>query len=214
MRATFEDRLLDELKREIRLRESAGTGSGDVRTAEREAKASPGRFLAPPASVARRRFAVVAAACAVAWLAAVVVPGSPADSKAYAVEPVGDDSVKLTVLEQSIGVAAQRDLARKVRPWGVQVTIDLLPAGYVCERSKVSPVTDVHGRPLILDGRPLIPVKAGWDVTLRRGNVLAFENTRGASRPRAVEFYATKREAEPCVPIKVSLPDDRSSWHR
>lgn len=217
MRATFEDRLLDELKREIQLRESAGAGEGDVRTGERGAKASPGRFLAPFASLARvapRRIAVVAAACAVAWLAAVVVPGSPADSKAYAVEPVGDGSVKLTVLEQSIGVAAQRDLARKVRPWGVQVTIDLLPSGYVCERSKVSPVTDVHGRPLILDGRPLIPVKAGWDVTLRRGNVLAFENTRGDTRPRAVEFYATEREAEPCVPTKVSLTDVRSGRRR
>jgi hypothetical protein len=211
MRATFEDRLLDELKREIRLRESAKTGSGDARTGEREVKASLSRFLT---SLAPRRIAVVAAACAAAWLAAVVVPGSPADSTAYAVEPVGDGSVKLTVQEQSIGVAAQRELARKVRPWGIQVTIDLLPAGYVCERSKVSPVVDAHGRPLLLDGRPLIPVKAGWDVTLRRGNVLAFENTRGADRPRAVEFYATSTEAEPCIPMKVSLPDVRSGRRR
>ncbi|OUD00748.1 hypothetical protein [Streptomyces swartbergensis] len=209
MRATFEDRLLDELKKEIRLRESAETGSGEARTGRREAKASLGRFLTP------RRIAVVAAACAAAaWLATVVVPGSPGDSKTYAMEPVGDDSVKLTVIEQSIGVAAQQELARRVRPWGIEVTIDLLPSGYVCERSKASPVTDIHGRPLIVDGRPLIPVKAGWDVTLRRGNVLAFENTRGNSRPRAVEFYATKSEAEPCVPIKVSLPDVRSGRRR
>jgi hypothetical protein len=217
MRATFEDRLLDELKREIRLRESAKTGSGDARTGEREAKAFLRRFLAPLAPLAPlvpRRIAVVAAACAAAWLASVVGPGSPADSKAYAVEPVGDGGVKLTVMEQSIGVAAQRELARKVRPWGIQVTIDLLPTGYVCERSKVSPVVDIHGRPLIVDGRPLIPVKASWDITLRRGNVLAFENTRGHSRPRAVEFYATKSEAEPCVPMKVSLSDVRSSRRR
>ncbi|MFF9804933.1 hypothetical protein ACF1G5_07340 [Streptomyces coeruleorubidus] len=220
MRATFEDRLLDELKREIRLRESAGTGPGDVRTGELEAKTRFGRFLAPLASLAPlarlapRRIAVVAAACAAAWLAAVVVPGAPAHSKAYAVEPVGDGSVRLTVMEQSIGVPAQRALAEKVRPWGIEVSIVLLPAGYVCERSEVSPVTDIHGRPLIVDGRPLIPVKAGWDVTLRRGNVLAFENTRGDSRPRAVEFYATKREAEPCVPRKVSLPDVRSGQRR
>ncbi|GAP48244.1 hypothetical protein [Streptomyces azureus] len=214
MRATFEDRLLDELKREIRLRESAETGPGDVRPGRREAKASLGRFLAPLASLAPRRIAVVAAACAVAWLAAVVVPGAPAHSKAYAVEPVGDGSVRLTVKDQSIGVPAQRALAEKVRPWGIEVSIVLLPSGYVCERSQVSPVVDVHGRPLIVDGRPLIPVKAGWDVTLRRGNVLAFENTRGDSRPRAVEFYATKREAEPCVPMKVSLSDVRSGRRR
>jgi hypothetical protein len=205
MRATFEDRLLDELKQEIRLRESAETGSADVRTGEREAKARLGRFLAP------RGIAVVAAACAAAWLAVVLVPGSPADSKAYAVERVGDGSVKLTVKEQSISVTAQRELARSVRPWGIQVTIDVLAPGYVCERSKVTPlpVIDKHGNRV-----PLIPVKAGWDVTLRRGNVLAFENTRGASRPRAVEFYATKREAEPCVPVKVSLPDARSGPRR
>ncbi|MFF0034084.1 hypothetical protein ACFYS7_39365 [Streptomyces avermitilis] len=43
-------------------------------------------------------------------------------------------------------------------------------------------------------------------VTLHRGNVLTFENTKGSSRPRAVEFYETKSEAEPCVPMKVSLP--------
>ncbi|MEU6909171.1 hypothetical protein ACWDZW_04190 [Streptomyces coeruleorubidus] len=209
MTATFEDRLLDELKQEIRLRESAETGSADLRTGERGAKARLGRFLAP------RGIAVVAAACAVAaWLATVVVPGSPGDSKAYAMEPVGDGSVKVTVIEQNIGVAAQQELARRVRPWGIEVSIVLLPSGYVCERSKVAPVTDIHGRPLIVDGRPLIPVKAGWDVTLRRGNVLAFENTRGASRPRAVEFYATKREAEPCVPVKVSLPDARSGPRR
>ncbi|MFF5515339.1 hypothetical protein [Streptomyces coeruleorubidus] len=208
MRATFEDRLLDELKQEIRLRESAETGSADVSTGEHEAKARLGRFLAP------RRIAVIAAACAAAWLATVVVPGSPGDSKAYAMEPVGDDGVKLTVIEPSIGVAAQQELARRVRPWGIEVSIVLLPSGYVCERSKVSPVTDIHGRPLIVDGRPLIPVKAGWDVTLRRGNVLAFENTRGDSRPRAVELYATKREAEPCIPMKVSLSDVRSGRHR
>ncbi|MFI7015977.1 hypothetical protein [Streptomyces sp. NPDC050164] len=220
MRVTFEDRLLDELKREIRLRESAETGSGGVRTGRREAKNSLGRFLAPLATLASlrplapRRIAVVAAACAAAWLAAVVVPGATAHSKAYAVEPVGDGSVRLTVKDQSIGVPAQRALAENVRPWGIEVTIDLLPSGYVCERSKVSPVTDIHGRPLIIDGRPLIPAKAGWDVTLRRGNVLAFENTRGDSRPRAVEFYATKREAEPCVPMKVSLSDVRSGRRR
>ncbi|MGW7046832.1 hypothetical protein ACWGDT_29885 [Streptomyces avermitilis] len=204
MRTTFEDRLLDELKREIQLRETGagGLGPAEVKQGERKAKASVGRLFAP---LAPRRIAVVAAACTAAWLAAVVVPGSPADSNAYAVEPVGDGSVKLTVKDQSIGVAAQRELARKVRPWGIQVTIDVLAPGYVCERSKVPPIpaVDEHGNRV-----PLIPLQAGWDVTLRRGNVLAFENTRGDSRPRAVEFYAAKSEAEPCVPMKVVLPDD------
>ncbi|MFG2386650.1 hypothetical protein [Streptomyces avermitilis] len=206
MRTTFEDRLLGELKREIELREAGagGLGSAEVEPGKRKAKASVGRPFAPFAPFAPRRIAVVAAACTAAWLAAVVVPGSSADSNAYAVEPVGDGSVKLTVKDQSIGVAAQRELARKVRPWGIQVTIDVLAPGYVCERSKVTPIPaiDEHGNRV-----PVIPLQAGWDVTLRRGNILAFENTRGHSRPRAVEFYETKSEAEPCVPMKVSLPD-------
>ncbi|MEU2587910.1 hypothetical protein ABZ612_34485 [Streptomyces avermitilis] len=210
MRTTFEDRLLGELKREIELREAGagGLGSAEVKPGKRKAKASVGRPFAP---FAPRRIAVVAAACTAAWLAAVVVPGSPTDSNAYAVEPVGDGSVNLTVKDQSIGVAAQRELARKVRPWGIQVTIDVLAPGYICERSKVTfplVASDEQGNRV-----PVIPFrsswdvpKSTWDVTLHRGNVLTFENTKGSSRPRAVEFYETKSEAEPCVPMKVSLP--------
>lgn len=189
-RTTFEDRLLGELTREIELRE-AGESEGRARTRAR-------------ASV--RRFAVVAAACAAAWVAAVVVPGSPTGASAYAVEPVGDGKVKLSVKDQNISVAAQRELAEKVRPWGVHVTVDVLAPGYVCERNNVtSPIAaiDAQGNRV-----PVIPIQASWDITLRRGNVLAFENTRGDSRPRAVEVYESKSDAEPCVPVKVTLPDD------
>ncbi|MER5214025.1 hypothetical protein ABT063_26495 [Streptomyces sp. NPDC002838] len=202
-RTTFEDRLLDELQREIELREAGvcRTGPAEVGTGDGKPKASVRRLFAP------RRIAVVAAACAAAWLATVVVPGSPADSTAYAVERHGDGRVTLTVKDQDIGIEAQRELARRVRPWGIDVTVDVLAPGYVCERSKVtSPVAavDEHGNRV-----PVIPFQAGWDVILRQGNVLAFENTRGGSRPRAVEFYKTKSEAEPCVPMKVALPDDQ-----
>ncbi|MFE9093245.1 hypothetical protein [Streptomyces sp. NPDC007264] len=202
MRTTFEDRLLDELKREIRLRGTGADGTGPAE-AERGGHTTDASVGRPFARSAPRRIAVVAVACAAAWLAAVVVPGSSAESSAYAVEPVGDGSVRLTVREQSIDVAAQRELARKVSSWGIEVTVDVLAPGYVCERSKVTPLAaiDAHGNRV-----PLIPLKAGWDVTLRRGNVLAFENTRGDSRPRAVEFYANKSQAEPCVPMKVTLP--------
>ncbi|MER5200144.1 hypothetical protein ACWD3J_41975 [Streptomyces sp. NPDC002755] len=200
---TFEDRLLDELKAQIELRETGevrGPGptsarpGGGTRTAVR-------RLLTP------RRIAVVAAACAVAWFGAAAVPGSSSYSTAYAVERRGDGTVTLTVKDQSIDVAAQRELATRVNPWGIEVTIDVLAPGYVCERSGFTPLPvralDRHGNRV-----PVIPVKAGWDVTLRRGNVLAFENTEGMSRPRAVELYSTKSQAEPCVPTKVALPDD------
>ncbi|KQX65013.1 hypothetical protein [Streptomyces sp. Root1310] len=201
-RRTFEDRLLDELKREIELREAgvrrtgpatAGPGGGGARAAVR-------RLFTPP------RIAVVAVACAVAWFGAAVVPGSSAYSTAYAVERHGDGTVTLTVKDRTIGVAAQRELATRVRPWGIEVTIDVLAPGYVCERS-FTPFSawavDGNG-----DRAPVVPIKAGWDFTLRRGNVLTFENMEGMSRPRAVELYSTRSQAEPCVPLKVTLPDD------
>lgn len=210
-RRTFEDRLLDELQREIELRETElretelreigarRAGPGEAASGEAGARTSVRRRFAP------LRIAVVAAACAVAWLGTAVVPGSSADSTAYAVERHGDGTVTLTVKEQTIGVEAQRELATQVRPWGIEVTIDVLAPGYVCERSRSAPLAavDRHGNLV-----PVVPVKSSWDVTLRRGNVLAFENMRGVPRPRAIEFYATKDEAEPCVPLKLTLPGD------
>lgn len=202
-RRTFEDRLLDELKREIGLRE-AGIHRAGPTTAQPGgggARASVRRLCTPP------RIAVVAAACAVAWFGAAVVPGSSSYSTAYAVERHGDGTVTLTVKDQSIDVAAQRELATRVSAWGIEVTIDVLAPGYVCERSGFTPLpvlaVDRHGNRV-----PVIPIKAGWDLTLRRGNVLTFENMEGMSRPRAVELYSTRSQAEPCVPMKVALPDD------
>ncbi|MEU9309786.1 hypothetical protein [Streptomyces sp. NPDC048256] len=202
-RRTFEDRLLDELKREIELREAglhragptaAEPGGGGARSSVR-------RLFTPP------RIAVVAAACAVAWFGAAAVPGSSSYSTAFGVEHHGDGTVTLTVKDQSIDVAAQRELATRVSAWGIEVTIDVLAPGYVCERSEFTPLpvraVDRHGNRV-----PVIPIKAGWDLTLRRGNVLTFENMEGMSRPRAVELYSTRSQAEPCVPMKVALPDD------
>ncbi|MFJ9893827.1 hypothetical protein ACIQPR_10915 [Streptomyces sp. NPDC091280] len=205
-RTTFEDRLLGELKREILLREAVmrGTSGAKSGTDGAEERTSVRRFVVP------RRIAVVVAVCAAAWLAAVMVPGAPVGSKAYAVERHHDGTVTLTFKDQAIDIAAQRELAAEVRPWGIKVTIDLLPSGYVCERSQVAPLAlvDRYGHRF-----PVAPAQGSWKLpstwegTLRRGNVLAFENTRGSSRPRAVEFYATRSEAEPCVPVKSALPD-------
>jgi len=200
-RTTFEDRLLAELKREILLRETAmsGTAVAEGGTDRAGEHTSVRRFFTP------RRIAVVVAACAAAWLAAVTVPGAPAGSKAYAVERHDDGTVTLTFQDQAIDVAAQRELARKVRPWGIEVTVDVLPRGYVCERSHVTPLVGIDRQGHRV---PIVPIQGGWEGTLRRGNVLAFENTKGSSRPRAVEFYATRSEAEPCVPVEIALPDD------
>ncbi|MCD7437167.1 hypothetical protein K4B79_02900 [Streptomyces lincolnensis] len=183
-RTTFEDRLLDELQKEIE---------------RREPKASVRPLLTA------RRIAVVVAACAAAWLATVTVPGSPAESTAFATEPLGNGSVRLTVKDQFISVGDQHRLADEVGAWGIEVTIAVLDPGYVCERSKVTPLVglDRHGNRM-----PVIPMQKSWDFTLRPGNVLAFENMRGSDRPRAVELYATRAEVEPCVPVKLVLPGD------
>ncbi|MGW6793624.1 hypothetical protein [Streptomyces chartreusis] len=205
MRTRFEDRLLDELKAEIQLRQAEAYASGTAESAlDGPGSKAPVRRLLT--SLTPRRIGVIAAACTAAWLAAVVVPGSPADSAAYAVERHSDGSVTLTVKEQTISVAAQRDLARQVRPWGIHVTVDVLDPGYVCVRSWVPvPIAGVDKQG---NRVPIIPIKASYDFTLRRGNVLAFENTKGATRPRAVELYATQSEAEPCIPMKLIRPGE------
>ncbi|MFI6486151.1 hypothetical protein [Streptomyces sp. NPDC050564] len=197
-RTTFEDRLLDELKREIELREAGvcETGSAEVATGGK-ANASVRRLFTP------RRIAVAAAACAVAGLAAVVVPGSPAASKAYAVERHGDGSVTLTVKDQDIDVDAQRELARQLRPNGIQVTVNVLAPGYICEHDPVLWGINKQG-----DRVPVLTLQWNREITLRPGNVLVFDNLRGNPQPHRVNAYAAKGEVKPCVPVKLAIPDD------
>ena len=77
-KTTFEDRLLAELRGEIERREE----DSSVPAVRRRLFTG-------------RQLALAAVACAVAGLAVVLVPGSPADSPAYAVERHGDGSVTL-----------------------------------------------------------------------------------------------------------------------
>ncbi|MFF4398079.1 hypothetical protein [Streptomyces sp. NPDC001480] len=77
----FEDRLLTELQAEIERREVARRAL--------DAGEHTGRTGAPASDrplFTRRRLALAAGACAVAGLAMVPAPGSPADSPAYAVD--------------------------------------------------------------------------------------------------------------------------------
>ncbi|UIX31676.1 hypothetical protein [Streptomyces sp. GQFP] len=202
-RTSFEDRLLKELQREIELRESVST---EAETSEGGATTSVRRLLTP------RRISLAAAVCAVAGLAAVVVPGSPTDSVAYAVESHGDGSVTLT-LQGGIDLDAQYDLARELRPNGIVVDVELLPPGYTCK-----PWGKAAALRLVSVGKDDIvsaPVHS-WTVpvrvTLSRGNVLVFENSEGSAEPQAVHAYeidrytldssTTETESEPCVPVK------------
>ncbi|MFF8395353.1 hypothetical protein [Streptomyces sp. NPDC016172] len=168
-RTTFEDRLLGELKKEIELR-GAGADTG-------RATASVRRRFAP------FRIAVVAA-CAAAWAATVVVPGSPADSSAFAVERHDDGSVELTVTKQGFGIDDQLELAKRVRPWGIRV--DVVAPRDVCSSWDIPRVMV-----LTAEGDPI----RAWPVTLRRGSTLVIENSWGEPVPRdEIERY----EAKPC----------------
>ncbi len=207
---SFEDRLLAELKREIGLREAVST---EVDTGEHGTNTSEGRLVTP------RRIALAAATCAVAGLAAVVVPGTPADSVAFAVESHGADRVTLTITDPRIDIDAQYEVARKLRPTGIEVDVVVLPPGYTCK-----PWGAVAVLQLLTVGKdsavrePAGSWKVPVRVTLSRGNVLVFENSKGRAEPQAVHAYeveryeldasATKAEAEarakPCVPVKAT----------
>ncbi|WP_369034460.1 hypothetical protein [Streptomyces adonidis] len=204
-RTSFEERLLRELQREIELRESVST---ETETGEAGANTSVRRLLTP------RRISLAAAVCAVAGLAAVVLPGSPADSVAYAVESHGNGSVTVTLQVEHITIDAQYELAEELSPNGIVVDVELLPAGYTCK-----PWGDAAALQLVsVDKDDIVsgPVHA-WNVpvrvTLSRGDVVVFENSKGSAEPQAVHAYeidrytldssTTEAKSEPCVPVPV-----------
>jgi hypothetical protein len=196
---TFEDRLLDDLKKEIEQRETGVSEFRSTEVAASEGRQNPSvRRLVTP-----RRMAVAAAACALAGLAVVVVPGSPASSKAYAVERHGDGSITLTVKDQDIGIEAQRELAKQLRPNGIDVTVNVLPSGYMCKGDPVIWGINEQG-----DRVPLLTLQWNRKMTLHPGNTLVFDNMRGNPTPHRVNVYVTKGDDKSCVPVKPTPPKD------
>ena len=170
MKTTFEDRLPAELQGEIERREA-----GPVPGARRRL-------------VTGRRLTLATAACAVAALAVVLVPGSPADSPAYAVERHGDGSVTLTMRDLKPDSDTQRELAERLRASGVHVDIQNHDSEHLCEqpRGKSIPPDDRGG--------------SSWKITLHRGDSVAFENGQDTGgKVWALSFYAIKGKLEPCV---------------
>ncbi|KAB1985989.1 hypothetical protein [Streptomyces triticiradicis] len=196
---TFEDRLLDELKREIALRGSTGreTAPAGARTPERGTRASVRRLLTV------RRITVAAIGCAMAALATVVAPGSPAAPAAYAVERHGDGSVTLTVKDQHIGVGAQRELAVVLRRSHIAVIVDVLAPGYVCRGEPVVWGVGERGARM-----PVLVQQFPREISLRPGNVLVFENLSGHTEPHRVDVFTTRSGIKPCVPVKPTAPDN------
>ncbi|MEV6103102.1 hypothetical protein AB0M28_00085 [Streptomyces sp. NPDC051940] len=171
MKATFEDRLLGELKREIELREPA------------------------PAPARRRivtvpRLALAAGMATAAAVAAVMVPGAPGTSQAFAVEKNPDGSVTVTVDDLTLSASRQKELAERLRAEGVRVSIDSLALDEACERPRGEQI-----QPERMEG-------PDWRITLDRGDTLAIENNvRADGAYQASTLYGIEGKAEACNPV-------------
>ncbi|MGW1786208.1 hypothetical protein ACWCQQ_45150 [Streptomyces sp. NPDC002143] len=210
---TFEDRLLAELQEEV-----------ERRTSSTEALA----LQAPPARsrpLTGRRFVLAAAACAVAGLALALIPGSPAESPAYAVERNRDGTVTLSVRDVTLDREAQRELAERLDAYGVEVDIQNPPVDHHCASRRgerlggqmILATARKNGKGFsaaessAFDSRPLPgnPARWRWSVTVHHGDSVAIENWE-ASEPSWIKasmaIYAVKGKILPCVPVPVPLP--------
>ncbi|MER6346196.1 hypothetical protein ACWC10_10255 [Streptomyces sp. NPDC001595] len=191
-KATFEDRLLTELRREIDRRAS---GTSDLAAVPAPAPSRRRTAVTAP------RLGLLALACAAAAAAWVLMPGSPAGTPAYALEAHPDGSVTLTLKDMALGGHLQDGLAERLERQGIHVAVDELPAGYEC----------THPRGKTLPGR-FAPDggEGGWEITLRRGDSLAFESITqprpDGSRQRVVSFYGVRGEIAPCDPVRAPEP--------
>ncbi|MFC9128792.1 hypothetical protein ACFT4A_18355 [Streptomyces sp. NPDC057099] len=213
-KTTFEDRLLAELRREIEVRGAsgpAGAATGPAGAATGPAEAVAARRSPFAAVLTGRRLALAAGACAVTGLVLVLVPGSPGESPAYAVERHGDGRVTLTLTKIAIGQDAQRRLAERLRAEGIHVTINNLSFGQQCKQPRGKMLTGSVARGFIGEppkdgtvpvGGPTDPAfHRNWQVTLHPGDSLGMENTsRKDGRPgvNSELFYAVKGEIAPC----------------
>ncbi|MCF6522569.1 hypothetical protein [Streptomyces sp. JJ36] len=189
---SFEDRLLAELQQEL------GRGRD-------------GRSVAAPGAPLRRRpvvrrTAMGLAACAAAGAAVVAVPGSPAESPAYAVEQNPDGSVELQISDFTLDRDEQRELAATLREMGIDAVVDTPPPGTVCQYPRGEDQSPRTGMMLVSPGAPesgkhpgpgpTAPEDAGeslawsveqaeglgitdhqlWGQTLNRGDTLIIEN--------------------------------------
>ncbi|CCK28510.1 hypothetical protein BN159_4131 [Streptomyces davaonensis JCM 4913] len=189
-RPTFEDRLLAELHREIDLR------AGDLAAEDRTTDGAP-------TSVWRRRrtaltaprLGLVALACAAVAGAWVLVPGSPAESPAYAVVSHPDGTLTVTMNEFGLGGTLPDGLVERLKAHGIHVVVDDVPDGYECTQPRGEAV---RGRS-DADGGP------GRVFDLRRGDSLAVEKM-GQRQPDGSFLPVTglsflRGEAAPCNPV-------------
>lgn len=206
MKATFEDRLLEELKREI---EARGPQPAPARR--------PRRLVTAP------RLALVAGLATAATVAAMLLPGSPTTPEAYAVDRNGDGTVTVTLYDLTPDPEEQKALVKRVRELGVLVSVDTLPLGSSCVRPRgkvIEPPAGVAdpemkidiGKPV--DGMPGIkpstppdterkgpPIDSGWRATLHPGDTLVIEIDQDIAW-----YSAIKGAAAPCDPRPFAQP--------
>ncbi|MGW6008602.1 hypothetical protein [Streptomyces sp. NPDC055210] len=181
---TFEDRLLDELKREITLR------------ADELPEPAPRRRITP-----RRAVIALAASTAVAG-ALIALPSATGGSSAYAIERQPDGSIVLTLLDQ-VGLFEedqQNELAERLRAEGIHVSIDAPRAGYVCAEPRGENL-----RPEMMKGSV---DGSDWEeafkVTLHTGDSVAVEDPQPPVKPgvyAAGRVLIFKGPMKPCQEV-------------
>ncbi|MDX2525543.1 hypothetical protein ACSCB1_18315 [Streptomyces europaeiscabiei] len=168
---TFEDRLLDELQREIALRAEDAPEPVIRRT------------------ITTRRALVALAACVAAAGVVVALPSSTGGSQAYAVERHDDGTV--TVTGEELATWEHRgELAEQLHDVGIRTSFDRPRSGYVCAK----PRGETPGPEKVTDPNAL------WTYTLRPGDTMVFEDPepiKDSVSPAGV-MYVVKGKAKPC----------------
>lgn len=182
-RTTFEDRLLAELRREIDLRADDRTTD----TAPTSVRHRRLRVLTAP------RLGLVGLACAAVAGAWLLMPGSPAESPAYAVVSHADGTLTVTMNEFGLGGTLPDGLVERLKANGIHVVVDDVPNGHEC--------TQPRGKGV----RSRSDESPGWVFDLRRGDSLVLEKM-GQRQPDGSFLPVTglvfvRGEVAPCNPV-------------
>ncbi|MDQ1028665.1 hypothetical protein QF035_006247 [Streptomyces umbrinus] len=177
---TFEDRLLNELQREIALR----------------AEDPPVPEPVIRRTITTRRALVALAACVAAVGGVVALPASTGGAQAYAVERHEDGSVTVSMEEILLSEGDKEELTERLRAEGITVSVDKPRSGYVCAqpRGEMYPP-----RWVVASGDVVVE----HEFTLRSGDSLVFEQpepVKGRISP-AGSMYAVKGAVEPCEEV-------------
>ena len=193
-RTTFEDRLLAELRREIALRADDRTTDAAPTSGWRR------RLTALTAVLTAPRLGLVALACAAVAGAWVLMPGSPAESPAYAVVSHPDGSVTVTMNDFGLGGTLPDGLVERLKENGIHVVVDAPPNGYEC--------TEPRGKGAPSRSDP--SEGPSWVFDLQRGDSLVLEKL-GQRQPdgsfqRVTGYVFVRGEVAPCNPIPAPEP--------